>query len=97
MPTGGINDEFYMRLALQLAASASGQTGINPVVGCVLVKEGRVVGMGAHLKRGEAHAEIHALQMAGRQAQGSTVYVTLEPAVITARRRRAVTGSSVKA
>lgn len=79
MPAGGINDEFYMRLALQLAASASGQTGINPVVGCVLVKEGRVVGMGAHLKRGEAHAEIHALQMAGRQAQGSTVYVTLEP------------------
>lgn len=79
MPLGDINDEFYMRLALQLAASASGQTGINPVVGCVLVKDGRVIGMGAHLKRGEAHAEIHALQMAGSEAKGSTAYVTLEP------------------
>ncbi|WP_210023389.1 MULTISPECIES: bifunctional diaminohydroxyphosphoribosylaminopyrimidine deaminase/5-amino-6-(5-phosphoribosylamino)uracil reductase RibD [unclassified Paenibacillus] len=79
MPLGDINDEFYMRLALQLGASASGQTGINPVVGCVLVKNGRVIGMGAHLKRGEAHAEVHALQMAGSEAEGSTAYVTLEP------------------
>ncbi|CAG7612035.1 Riboflavin biosynthesis protein RibD [Paenibacillus solanacearum] len=74
-----LNDEYYMRLALQLASAAAGQTGINPVVGCVLVKDGRIVGMGAHLKRGEAHAEIHALQMAGREAEGSTAYVTLEP------------------
>lgn len=74
-----INDEYYMRLALQLAAAAAGQTGINPVVGCVLVKDGRIVGMGAHLKRGEAHAEIHALQMAGAEAAGATAYVTLEP------------------
>lgn len=76
---GPLNDEYYMRLAIQLAASATGQTGINPVVGCVLVKDGRVVGMGAHLKRGEAHAEINALQMAGPEAVGSTAYVTLEP------------------
>ncbi|OXM88284.1 riboflavin biosynthesis protein RibD [Paenibacillus rigui] len=68
-----------MRLAIQLAEGASGQTGINPVVGCVLVKDGRIVGMGAHLKRGTAHAEIHALQMAGPEAEGSTAYVTLEP------------------
>ncbi|MFN0221132.1 bifunctional diaminohydroxyphosphoribosylaminopyrimidine deaminase/5-amino-6-(5-phosphoribosylamino)uracil reductase RibD [Paenibacillus sp. KR2-11] len=74
-----MNDEMYMRLALQLAGAASGQTGVNPVVGCVLVKDGRVVGMGAHLKRGEAHAEIHALTMAGAEAAGSTAYVTLEP------------------
>lgn len=74
-----INDETYMRLALQMAASALGQTGVNPVVGCVLVKDGRIVGMGAHLKRGEAHAEIHALRMAGAEAAGATAYVTLEP------------------
>lgn len=74
-----LNDEYYMNLALQLAASAAGQTGINPVVGCVIVKDGRIVGMGAHLKRGEAHAEIHALNMAGNEAAGATAYVTLEP------------------
>ncbi|MBD0380649.1 bifunctional diaminohydroxyphosphoribosylaminopyrimidine deaminase/5-amino-6-(5-phosphoribosylamino)uracil reductase RibD [Paenibacillus sedimenti] len=74
-----LNDEAYMRLALQMAQSALGQTGINPVVGCVLVKEGRIVGMGAHLKRGQGHAEVLALQMAGEEAKGSTAYVTLEP------------------
>lgn len=74
-----ISDEYYMRLALQLASSAAGQTGINPAVGCVLVKDGRIVGMGAHLKRGEAHAEVHALNMAGAEAKGATAYVTLEP------------------
>ncbi|NEW06140.1 bifunctional diaminohydroxyphosphoribosylaminopyrimidine deaminase/5-amino-6-(5-phosphoribosylamino)uracil reductase RibD [Paenibacillus sp. SYP-B3998] len=68
-----------MRLALQIAQSALGQTGINPVVGCVLVKNGRIVGMGAHLKRGKGHAEVLALQMAGEEAKGSTAYVTLEP------------------
>lgn len=77
--TDVLDDEYYMRLALELAAKASGQTDINPVVGCVVVKEGRIVGIGAHLKRGEGHAEVHALQMAGEQAEGATVYVTLEP------------------
>ncbi|GIP37528.1 riboflavin biosynthesis protein RibD [Paenibacillus sp. J31TS4] len=71
--------ESYMRLALQLAEGAQGQTGINPVVGCVIVKEGRIVGTGAHLKRGSGHAEVNALRMAGPEAEGSTVYVTLEP------------------
>jgi diaminohydroxyphosphoribosylaminopyrimidine deaminase/5-amino-6-(5-phosphoribosylamino)uracil reductase len=77
LPT--LNDEFYMRLALQLAAGTAGQTGLNPAVGCVVVKDGRIVGTGAHLKRGEAHAEVHALDMAGAEAEGATVYVTLEP------------------
>jgi diaminohydroxyphosphoribosylaminopyrimidine deaminase / 5-amino-6-(5-phosphoribosylamino)uracil reductase len=72
-------DEHYMRLALQLAEATLGQTGINPSVGCVIVKHGRIIGMGAHLQRGSHHAEIHALQMAGDEAKGSTVYVTLEP------------------
>lgn len=74
-----MNDEAYMRLALQMAAQAQGQTALNPVVGCVIVKDGRMVGLGTHLKMGEAHAEVHALRMAGDEAEGSTVYVTLEP------------------
>ncbi|MCA0754470.1 bifunctional diaminohydroxyphosphoribosylaminopyrimidine deaminase/5-amino-6-(5-phosphoribosylamino)uracil reductase RibD [Paenibacillus sp. N4] len=74
-----LNDEYYMRLALDIAAKAAGQTGINPVVGCVVVKEGRIIGIGTHLKRGTGHAEVHALQMAGSEAEGATVYVTLEP------------------
>lgn len=68
-----------MRLALQMAETTKGQTELNPVVGCVIVKEGRVIGMGAHLKMGTAHAEVQALQMAGEEAEGSTAYVTLEP------------------
>lgn len=76
---GIINDEFYMALALDMAERAQGQTGINPVVGCVVVKDGAMVGLGTHLQRGTAHAEVHALNMAGDRAEGSTVYVTLEP------------------
>lgn len=74
-----LNDEYYMRLALQLAEKSLGQTGINPVVGCVIVKDGRIVGLGSHLQRGSHHAEVHALLMAGAEAEGSTAYVTLEP------------------
>ncbi|MBJ6363470.1 bifunctional diaminohydroxyphosphoribosylaminopyrimidine deaminase/5-amino-6-(5-phosphoribosylamino)uracil reductase RibD [Paenibacillus sp. MAHUQ-46] len=68
-----------MRLALELAAKAKGQTGINPIVGCVVVKAGRIIGVGTHLKRGTGHAEVHALAMAGSESAGATVYVTLEP------------------
>ncbi len=74
-----LNDETYMRLALQMAEQTLGQTGTNPAVGCVAVKDGRIVGLGAHLRMGGAHAEIHALDMAGAEAEGCTVYVTLEP------------------
>src|SRR5690606_6324631 len=71
-----LNDETYMRLALRMAAETAGQTGVNPAVGCVVVKDGRIVGLGAHLKRGEPHAEVHALNMAGERSEGATVYVT---------------------
>ncbi|WP_238996444.1 bifunctional diaminohydroxyphosphoribosylaminopyrimidine deaminase/5-amino-6-(5-phosphoribosylamino)uracil reductase RibD [Paenibacillus pinistramenti] len=74
-----MNDEFYMALALDMARHTQGQTGINPVVGAVVVRDGAIAGMGAHLKRGGGHAEVHALNMAGDRAAGSTVYVTLEP------------------
>lgn len=76
--SGGREAE-YMRLALQLAEIAKGQTSPNPMVGAVIVNRGEVVGFGAHLKAGEAHAEVHALSMAKGKAKGATLYVTLEP------------------
>lgn len=74
-----MNDLDYMQLALQLAKSARGQTSPNPLVGAVVVKDRQIIGMGAHLKAGEPHAEVHALTMAGEKAKGGTIYVTLEP------------------
>ncbi|MES5845056.1 MULTISPECIES: bifunctional diaminohydroxyphosphoribosylaminopyrimidine deaminase/5-amino-6-(5-phosphoribosylamino)uracil reductase RibD [unclassified Bacillus cereus group] len=74
-----MTDQEYMRIALQLAEGTSGQTSPNPMVGAVVVKDGNIVGMGAHLRAGEEHAEVHALHMAGDKAKGATVYVTLEP------------------
>lgn len=69
----------YMKLAIQLAKMTIGQTSPNPAVGAVVVKDGEIVGVGAHLKAGEAHAEVNALKMAGDRAEGATIYVTLEP------------------
>jgi diaminohydroxyphosphoribosylaminopyrimidine deaminase / 5-amino-6-(5-phosphoribosylamino)uracil reductase len=72
-------DKQYMRLALEMAKATTGQTAPNPHVGSVLVKDGGIVGIGAHLKAGEPHAEVHALRMAQEKAKGATAYVTLEP------------------
>jgi diaminohydroxyphosphoribosylaminopyrimidine deaminase/5-amino-6-(5-phosphoribosylamino)uracil reductase len=72
-------DDQWMRRALRLAARARGRTSPNPLVGAVLVKEGRVVGEGYHRRAGEAHAEILALRAAGHTARGATLYLTLEP------------------
>lgn len=74
-----MNDQYYMKLALDLARSTKGQTTPNPVVGAVIVKNNQIVGLGAHLKAGEPHAEIHAIQMAKENTKGATLYVTLEP------------------
>ncbi|RAL26499.1 bifunctional diaminohydroxyphosphoribosylaminopyrimidine deaminase/5-amino-6-(5-phosphoribosylamino)uracil reductase RibD [Thermoflavimicrobium daqui] len=71
--------EDWMHLAWQLAKSTAGQTAPNPMVGACVVKDGRLVGLGSHLQAGTAHAEVHALNMAQEKAQGSTLYVTLEP------------------
>ena len=68
-----------MRLALELAANATGRTSPNPLVGAVVVKDNRVVGAGWHRKAGTPHAEVHALRQAGELARGAEVYVTLEP------------------
>ena len=69
----------FMRRALALGAAQSGRTAENPAVGCVLVKDGEIIGEGATQDGGRPHAETVALQVAGRGAQGSTAYVTLEP------------------
>ena len=74
-----VDDHYYMQFALDLAKKTKGQTSPNPVVGAVVVKDGRIIGIGTHLKAGEPHAEVHALNMAGKDAEGSTIYVTLEP------------------
>jgi diaminohydroxyphosphoribosylaminopyrimidine deaminase/5-amino-6-(5-phosphoribosylamino)uracil reductase len=72
-------DERWMRRALALAARAAGNTNPNPLVGCVVVRAGRVVGVGFHARAGAPHAEVLALAQAGPRARGATLYVNLEP------------------
>jgi len=79
-------DEKYMRMALRLAEKAKGHTSPNPMVGAVIVKNGRIIGRGYHRKAGEPHAEAIALTNAGRSAYGATLYVTLEPCSHTNKR-----------
>lgn len=69
----------YMAEAIQLAWKGLYTTEPNPRVGCILVKEGKVVGRGWHQKAGEGHAEVNAISDAGVEAKGSTAYVSLEP------------------
>ncbi len=98
-------DADFMAQALSLAVKGQYSTTPNPQVGCVIVKEGKIVGRGYHEKAGEAHAEVHALTEAGEAAKNATVYVTLEPcshtgktgpcsvALVNAGVRRVVIGS----
>ena len=74
-----MNDELYMKRAICLAKMATGHTSPNPLVGAVVVKNNTIVGEGYHHKAGGAHAEVHALDAAGDNARGATLYVTLEP------------------
>jgi diaminohydroxyphosphoribosylaminopyrimidine deaminase/5-amino-6-(5-phosphoribosylamino)uracil reductase len=69
----------FLERALELAERGRGTTNPNPVVGAVLVRDGEVVGEGWHERKGEPHAEVNAIAGAGDRAQGSTLYVTLEP------------------
>jgi diaminohydroxyphosphoribosylaminopyrimidine deaminase/5-amino-6-(5-phosphoribosylamino)uracil reductase len=72
------DDTAYMRRALRLAARAAGRTSPNPLVGAVLVRDGRVIGEGYHHAAGEPHAEVNAIGRA-KDARGATLYINLEP------------------
>lgn len=74
-----MQDIFYMKKAIQLAKLGEFTTAPNPNVGCIIVKNNIIIGEGWHKKKGEAHAEIHALSMAKNNTKGATAYVTLEP------------------
>lgn len=79
MTTFTLTDHQYMQRAIELAKRGHYTTSPNPRVGCVLVKNGEIVGEGFHKKAGQGHAEVHALAQAGEKAKGATAYVTLEP------------------
>jgi diaminohydroxyphosphoribosylaminopyrimidine deaminase/5-amino-6-(5-phosphoribosylamino)uracil reductase len=73
------SDNFYMRRALKLARKGECTVSPNPMVGCVIVRDGRIVGEGWHACCGENHAEINAIEQATEPVAEATVYVTLEP------------------
>lgn len=101
-----MNDSEYMRMALACAEKGCGWTAPNPMVGAVIVKDGRIIGQGYHEKYGQPHAERNALAACTEPPQGAVMYVTLEPcchygkqppcvdAVIEAGIRRVVIGSA---
>ena len=72
-------DEGFMKQTLRLAKKGLGSTSPNPLVGALVVKDGKIIGSGYHKKAGAPHAEIEALSKAGKKAKGATLYVNLEP------------------
>jgi diaminohydroxyphosphoribosylaminopyrimidine deaminase/5-amino-6-(5-phosphoribosylamino)uracil reductase len=80
-----MDDPDFMQMALDLAIGGEGYTSPNPMVGAVLVNEGRVIGSGLHERVGGPHAEVNAIDAAGGLAEGATLYVTLEPCNHTGR------------
>ncbi|WP_291368638.1 MULTISPECIES: bifunctional diaminohydroxyphosphoribosylaminopyrimidine deaminase/5-amino-6-(5-phosphoribosylamino)uracil reductase RibD [unclassified Acinetobacter] len=73
------SDQLWMQRAIELAQLGQYSTKPNPNVGCVIVKDGQLVGEGFHPKAGQPHAEVFAMRQAGKHTQGATAYVTLEP------------------
>jgi len=73
------DEQQYMQRALDLAARGRGRTSPNPMVGCVIVRDGQVLGEGYHEKAGQPHAEVNAIENAHGDIAGATLYVTLEP------------------
>ena len=80
-----MDHEFFMKMALNLAKKGQGYTSPNPMLGAVIVKDGKVKGKGYHRSFGQAHAEVNAIDDAGAQARGATLYVNLEPCNHTGR------------
>lgn len=74
-------DEFYLARCLQLALKGKGYVSPNPMVGCVIVKDNKIIGEGYHAKYGEEHAEANAIKNASESVEGATLYVNLEPCV----------------
>jgi len=74
-----ISHKKYMDIAIKLAEKGRGYVSPNPLVGCIIVKRGKIVGRGYHKKYGEEHAEINALRAAGKKANNATMYVNIEP------------------
>jgi diaminohydroxyphosphoribosylaminopyrimidine deaminase/5-amino-6-(5-phosphoribosylamino)uracil reductase len=72
-------DESYIQLAIEIAKKGEGSVSPNPLVGCVIVKDNRIIGAGYHQKFGEDHAEINAINSSAESLEGSTLYVNLEP------------------
>lgn len=79
MPDASPHDVHHIRRAIALAASGWGRVAPNPMVGCVIVRDGEVVGEGWHTEYGQPHAEVEALRAAGERARGATAFVSLEP------------------
>jgi len=71
--------EKYMKRAIDLALMAKGRTSPNPMVGAVIIKGGKIAGEGYHKKAGTQHAEVNAINSAGKNAKDGIMYVTLEP------------------
>ena len=72
-------DTYFMQMALELAEKGRGAVAPNPMVGAIIVKDGRIIGAGYHEKFGEGHAEVNAIRSATEDVAGATIYVTLEP------------------
>lgn len=72
-------DESYIQLAIEIAKKGEGSVSPNPLVGCVIIKDNRIIGAGYHQKFGEDHAEINAINSSAESLEGSTLYVNLEP------------------
>ncbi len=77
--TSDLKEKDFMRVALKLARRGAGRVSPNPMVGAVIVKNGKIKGEGYHRFFGGAHAEINALEQAGKAAKGADIYITLEP------------------
>lgn len=92
-----MNDEFYIRRTLRLAVRARGMTSPNPMVGALIVKNGRIISEGYHKKAGTPHAEALAIEKAGKDAKGSTLYVNLEPCCHTEKRTPPCTKAIINA
>lgn len=74
-----MTDESYIKLAIEIAKKGSGKVSPNPLVGCIIVKNDRIIGAGFHEKFGENHAELNAIEKAGNNVEGATLYTNLEP------------------